>query len=100
MILSENRIRFPFLKLKNDRNYLKIRDFQDNCRDSDDHNFGTGYARNLKFTSKRAVLDTIHILPKTQFRPKVDLGPFGNELVKTSNFDMHLERIGPHYFEF
>ena len=41
---------------------------------ADDHNFGTEYARNVKFVSKCAVLDTLHstnnsILTKSGLRP-------------------------------
>ena len=48
---------------------------------ADDHNFGTEYARDIKLVSKCVALDTLYcILLITQFRPNVDLGPFGNEL--------------------
>ena len=47
---------------------------------TDDHNFGTKYARDMKFVSKYVVWILYCIPLITQFRPKVDLGPFGNEL--------------------
>ena len=49
---------------------------------ADVHNFRTEYARNMKFVSKCVVWIFYRILLITQFRPKVDLGPFGNELFK------------------
>ena len=61
---------------KNPKFYAKISEIDD------DHNFGTKYARNMKFVSKCAVLDTLPYSTNIQFRPKVDLGPFGNELFR------------------
>ena len=43
-------------------------------------NFGTERARNLKFVSKCQYFYCILLI--TQFRPKMDLGPFENELFK------------------
>ena len=47
---------------------------------SEDHNFGTEHARNVKFVSKCAVLDTLPYSTNNSILTKVDLGPFGNEL--------------------
>ena len=44
---------------------------------ANDSNSGTECARDMKFVSRCVVFNTPVI---TQFRPKVDLGPFGNEL--------------------
>ena len=55
MIFREKRIRFTFL-LFNSHICSKIRNFPEIA---DDHNFGTEYARDMKFVSKCVVLDTL-----------------------------------------
>ena len=47
---------------------------------ADDHNFETECAKDMKFVSKCVVLDTLLYSTNNSIRPKVDLGPIGNEL--------------------
>ena len=49
---------------------------------ADGSNSGTKYARDMKVVSN-VYFWILYCIPLiTQFRPKVDLGPFGNELFK------------------
>ena len=43
-----------------------------------------------KFTSKCAVYDTLPFCTKTQFLPKADLGPFGNQLFKWISWQYYM----------
>ena len=90
MIFHEKRIRFTLFFPINGHICSKFEIFRENLEIADDHNFWTEYARDLKFVSmsKCVILDTLgYYIPLiTQFRPKVDLVPFGNELFICRNF--------------
>ena len=72
MIFCEKIIRFSLFLLTNGQLCSKIRNF---LEIADDHNFGTEYARDMKFVSKCVVLDTLlystnkSISTKSGFRP-------------------------------
>ena len=55
MIFREKIIRFTLFLLTNGQLCSKIQNF---LEIADDHNFGTEYARDMKFVSKCVVLDT------------------------------------------
>ena len=76
MIFREKRFRFTLFLLTN--SYVKKSEiFRKIPEIVDDHdNFGTEYVTDMKLVSKCVVLDTLLYSLITQFRPKVDLGPF------------------------
>ena len=75
MISHEKRIRFTLFLLKTVKIVQKSEIFQKIPEIAEEHNFGTEYARNVKFVSKCAVLDTLpystsnSISIKSGFRP-------------------------------
>ena len=77
MISSEKRIRFTLFLLTKVKIVQKIRKIPEI---TNDHNFGTEYARTMKLESQCAVLLTLLYFINNSISTKMDLGPFGNEL--------------------
>ena len=75
MIFREKRIRFILFLPINGHICQKSKNLRKIPEIADDHNFGTDYARDMKFVSKCVVLDTLlystnnSILTKSGFRP-------------------------------
>ena len=88
MIFHEKRIRFIYFLLKKGQNCSNIRDF---LEIADEHNFRTKYAETWNVCKNVQFWLLYRIVLITQFQPKVDLGPFGNELLMCLVIQQKLE---------